>query len=318
MARQRFSFGMQFGLILRYFLRHATLILLMAVSLAGALYLQIPIYRSGMDLEHRILLSVIELIGAGFILCALWFALISLFINYTGFREHVAKTTRNQRWLSEFTEKDENEDVRYAAAARISNPDELLAIALQDDSKQVRGIAARNLRDEEKAEELIARSKDASIRAEATNWIKNESLLLELIRKDPNSWVRIKAAQNINSTENLLALLCENKESEIWKECLSRLIRQTIQDGKLPIEIVTKLKESPLGGDWLKKTVCPHCYFSEYRVDERAGESELVYWASDNVVYESHTITYFVCESCGHEETGSFFVPLSSFFPDEA
>ena len=318
MARQRFSFGMQFGLMFRYFLRHAVLVLLMALLLAGALYPLIPIFRSQMDLGRKILSAVLELIFSGIILCIAYSKILEGFRSYANFRIHVAETTRKQKWIEEMIDKDENERVRTAAVSRLSDAGKLLSLALKDSSQQVRTAAASMLRDPEKAEELIARSKDDSVRSEAVHWVNNESVLMELTKEDPNSWVRKTALKRISSTENLLTLLCENQDSEVWKDSLPRLMRQTVQDGKLPIEIVTKLKESPLGGGWLKKTVCPHCFFSECRVDERAGESELVYWASDNVVYESHTMTYFVCESCGHEETGSFFVPLSSFFPDEA
>lgn len=318
MERHRYSFGMQFGLMLRYILRHAALVLLMALLLAGALYPLILIFRSQMDLGRKILSAVLELIFSGIILCTAYSKILEGFRSYPNFRIHVAETTKKQKWIDEMIDKDENERVRTAVVCRLSDPGKLLSLALKDASQQVRIAAASMLRDPKKAEELIARSKDDSVRSEAARWVKNESVLMELTKKDPNSRVRKMALRNISSTENLLTLLCENKDSEVWKDCLPRLIRQTVQDGKLPIEIVTKLKASPLGSDWLKKTVCPHCYFSEYRVDEREGESELVYWASDNVVYERHTITYFVCESCGHEETGSFFVPLSSLLPDEA
>jgi hypothetical protein len=318
MERQRFSFGMQFGLIFRYFLRHAALVLLMALLLAGALYPLILIFRSQMDLARKILSAVLELIFSGIILCTAYSKILEGFRSYPNFRIHVAKTTRNQNWLREFVEKETDENVRNAAVARISDPNELIAIALQDASHVIRRTAASHVQNSKNAEELIARSKDDSVRAEAVRWIKNESVLLELACNDSSYRTRVNAARNINSAENQLTLLCVTKDSEVWKSCLPQLMKQTIQNGKLAVEIVTKLKAAPLGDDWLKKTVCPHCYFSEYRVDERAGESELVYWASDNVVYENHTTTYFVCESCGQEETSLFFVPLSSFFPDEA
>jgi len=236
MERQRFSFGMQFGLIFRYFLRHTALVLLMAASLIVALYLQIPIYRSGMDLEHKILLSVVELIGAAFLLYLLWSALIFKFVSY---------------------------------------------------------------------------------RAEVIRWIKKEDLLLELACNDSNTGVRMAAARSISSNDNLITLLCSTEDTDIWKTCLPSLMKQTIENGKLPIEIVTKLKAAPLGDDWLKKMVCPVCYYSEYRVGSKESDGEMVYWASDNVVYERHTITSFVCEGCGHESSDSFFIPLSSFIPEE-
>lgn len=236
MEQQRLSFGKQFRLIFRCFFRHAALILLMAASLAGALYLQILIYRSGMDLEHKIFLLVIELIGAAFLLYILWSTLLSKFASY---------------------------------------------------------------------------------RAEVIRWMKEENLLLELACNDPNTGVQMAAARSISSNDNLISLLCSTEDNDIWKTCLPRLVKQTIENGKLPIEIVTKLKAAPLGDDWLKKMICPVCYYSEYRVDSKESDGEMVYWASDNVVYERHTVTSFVCENCGHESSDSFFIPLSSLIPEE-
>ena len=165
MERKRFSFGMQFGLVLRYTLRNVSLLLLMILLLAGALYPQIPIFRSGMEMEYKILLALIELTVAGFLLYVIWINLVDAFIAYSNFRYHVAKTTRNQNWLHEFAEKETDENVRDAAVARISDPDELFAIALQDASYEIRRTAASHLQNAKDAEELIARSKDDSVRA---------------------------------------------------------------------------------------------------------------------------------------------------------
>ena len=304
---------------IRYFFRAVCLALLPIVLSAGVVEVTILIFRSWMGLGRCILITVMLLLFTAPVIGVITSAVLERLVRFDEYRILLAGRTKNQKLLKELIEKDTKEEVRLAALPNMKNSNVLVDVILKGASLRLQQSAANCSIDSNTAKRVVYLAADPIVRANLVSHIKDEDVLNDLAQSDTDRSVRRNAASRIESAERLLRILRSSDDTAVWEHNLPRLAKMTMQNGKLPQQIMEELRQSPLAEEWFQQEACPYCLSTHNSCFERECGEEIdeqymdPYCISYQKIYE----TVYACGNCNKESANPFFVPFSTLITEK-